>query len=883
MGDFLTIPAAAAMLGVSERTIRRAIERGDLEAARGGRSGRLQISSAALAAFRAWRSAASAGGRPWLRLLEYARDETEGHAAGSRRLPAKPARLVRLPAPLTGFVGRGPEVEAVSALLGQAEVRLLTLLGVGGVGKTRLAIRAAETVAGQFADGVVFVSLAPILESELVLPTIVQSLGLRPVLTQSPLGQLQAALLGKRLLLVLDNVEHVAAAAPAVVELLTGCDTLTVLVTSRVRLRVSGERVFSVQPLGVPRPPAAGTPDRAPSPAELTQVESVQLFVERARAARADFTLTSEQAPAIAAICTRLDGLPLAIELAAARCTVLTPVSMLARLGQRLPLLTGGPRDQPDRLRTMRDAITWSYDLLSPDEQALFRRLSVFAGGFTLDVAEVMLRPAETAGDPARGREEPAIAAVEGLVGQSLVVAMKQTITSAASAAAAEPRFTMLETIREFGQEKLAANGEEPEVRAAHAAYLLALVEAEGESPPAGKQTAWLDRMDAERDNLRAALAWVIEERDADAALRLAAALGPVWRGRGPYGEGRAWLERALALGEGPDEARLAAMIALAQLLFLQGELAQSAALGETVLAAARRRQDRSRIAQGLIIIGQAVEREGEVERAVTCYEEALALFREIGDATGEADTLNHLGTAAWERGDVDQFATLAEEALAIWRRVDNRIGVIQSLDRLSLAARVAGQLRRQAALASEIVSLTREIEDPFIIASTLWTTAAIAGERGQAALSARLFGAEAALREATGFVIDSAFAEDYRAMIKEIRANLGSARFASISAAGRTLAPAQALAEAMAAMEQLAVEAPAGAAAATAVTTYGLTPREREVLRLMVNGSSDKEIATILFVSRSTASKHVSAILEKLGAESRTAATALAYRDGLL
>lgn len=818
--------------------------------------------------------------RPHLRLLPDEPDDDDAGEAEIVALPVTPP-TIRLPRPLTGFVGRGGEVKAVAALLRRDDVRLLTLLGVGGVGKTRLAIAAAQAAASSFAGGVVFVALAAIADPALVLATISQSLGLPPVVNQSQLAQLRGALQAKRMLVVLDNFEHVAAAGPAVLELVSACSDLTVLVTSRVQLRLSGEQTYRVQPLVVPEPVRPGRADRFPITTDLSQVESVQLFVERARAARADLELSHEQLPAIGAICTRLDGLPLAIELAAARCSVLTPAGMLARLDQRLPLLGDGPRDQPDRLRTMRSAIAWSYDLLTPAEQAIFRRLSVFAGGFTLEAAGAML-PASPDGTHARANPgDRAFAAVEGLVGQSLLVDVNLAVPAQGWQMAAGPRFTMLETVREFGQEKLVEHGEEHAAHAAHAAHFLTFVD-DGDDATAAAPEARIDRLEADRDNLRAALAWVIDQRDTSAALRLAAALGPVWQARGPYAEGRAWLERALALGDGPVQPRLSAMTSLSHLLCYQGKYPRAEAVAVETVALARQHGDPASLAGGLVAVGQTVGRTGELPRAVACFEEALAIFRELGDATGEADVLNHLGIAAWEQGDVERFGTLTEEALAIWQRLAHPIGIIESLDRLSLAARMQGNLRRQAALASEIISLTRRIEDPIVIASTLWTAAAIMGERNQATLSARFFGAQEALRDSMGIILDPVFVADYNATVSEVRAALGEARFTSTWAAGRTLDPARALTEAKAAMELLAGSTTT-TSEVTAIAVYGLTPREREVLRLLVTGYSDKEIAATLFVSRLTASKHVSAILGKLGADSRTAATAVAYRDGLV
>jgi non-specific serine/threonine protein kinase len=555
---------------------------------------------------------------------------------------------------------------------------------------------------------------------------------------------------------------------------------------------------------------------------------------------------------------------------------------MLARLDQRLALLTGGPRDQPDRLRTMRNAIAWSHDLLNPAEQALFRRLSVFAGGFTLAAAEAIGRGL---GEPAAGaaRDELIFNCFEGLVSQSLVVALKPAAQEE-TAAAIEPRFTMLETVREFGREKLAAHGEEAETLAAHSAIYLALAEAGLTIATPAEENTWLDGLTRELDNVRLALSQAITRGDAGTAQRLSAALGPLWRRRGLYQEGRSWLERALALPDGPPPARTAALTTLSRLLIVLGAYALAREGSHEALTLARAAGDRVPLARALIEHGIAADRLGHLEEASGALGEALTIFQEAGSAMGIAEALDHLGTSAWQSGDVNRFAALAEESLALRQQMRDDLGIIASLDRLSLAAKERGELARQAALASEIVSMTQRVDDPLLIASTLWTAASIAGERGQALLSARLFGAEEALRQAIGFILDPAYVDHYVQVVRQIQSQLGDAAFLTHWTAGRGLTPAQALNEAMSAMELLAAPTPPPASPDTAwMAIYGLTARELEVLRLLVAGAPDKEIAARLFVARSTASKHVSSILEKLGAETRTAAAAIAFRDGLL
>ena len=762
--------------------------------------------------------------------------------------PSAPARpLSPLPTPLTQIVGREREAASVRDLLRRADVRLVTLVGAGGVGKTRLALHVAANLEQEFADGVAFVALAPISHHEQVSASIAQAVGVRELGSRPLIEAVADRLREQELLLLIDNFEHVLEAAPIVAALLTACPRLTALVTSRAGLHIDGEWCFPVPPLALP------DLTRQTSLTEVEDCEAVRLFEARAQAVQPDFAAVGATALTVAEVCRRLDALPLAIELAAARVGLLPPAAMLARLERRLPLLTGGTRDAPRRLHTMRGAIAWSYDLLAPAEQALFRRLAVFAGGFTVEAAEAVagggggegmpLAPLSAATPPERGDSHSVL--------DLLAVLLDHSLLRRLNAADGDLRFGMLETVREYGLEVLAATGEESLARRSHATYFLALAETAERELRGAEQPYWLARLETEHDNLRAALAWCLEQGEPVLGLRLAGALWRFWYVRGHFGEGRRWLERALT-APGPAGSDREAVAARARALHGAGVLAHAQAdyaratpLLEEGLALFRALGDRQGTARSLHTLGNVAACRGDYARAEALYGQSLELARELGDDAGASDAIENLGIAARDRGDLARAAALIGESLALERKLGNEQGIADALENLGITARDQGDLERAAALLEASLARYRALGDAQGIADTLDSLGSVAVARGDHASAASLFaeslawcrtlgdglglaycldgfaivaeargrpdraarlaGAAAALREATGARLPPAEAARHARHLATVRDRLGAAPFTAAWAAGTALPLEQAIMEALAMVEAVA------------------------------------------------------------------------------
>jgi predicted ATPase/DNA-binding CsgD family transcriptional regulator len=758
--------------------------------------------------------------------------------------------MISLPKPLTSFIGRERELAQARRLL--QDSYLVTLTGPGGSGKTRLCIALATEVAGDYPDGVYFVPLAPVRDPGLVASTIAQSIGLQDARDRPLMEHLVSQLRERQLLIVLDNFEHLLAGAPVVTRLLQETDAVRILVSSRSSLRVSGEQECPVPPLEVPQEQAR------PTAVSLASCESVLLFAERAASAVPEFTLDDENAPAVAEIARRLDGLPLAIELAAARVKLLTPEAILPRLEHSLGLLTGGQRDLPERQQTLRATIAWSYDLLTDGARRLLAACSVFAGGASLEVIETVC-------DAAVDIDLPVLDSLQELVDQSLLRQVR-------GPALPPGRYAMLETIREYATERLEAMPEADRARAAHAAAFLGLVEADGRPHAGLAKKEWLERVDIEHNNIRAALSWY-RRHDPPAALRLAASMAAFWSLRGHHTEGRQRLGELLGLVPDPSLARVSALNGAGWLAIDQGDYDHAADLLAESIGLSRTLGDTVGEGIATVYLGRSNMSRGRITHGAPDVARAVALVSEAGDRPAIAFAIFYSGLVAELTGQLEDAcdimircaAMAAELGLApLNARARQMLGYV----RLDL-----GQLSGARAALAEGFPVSMDVGDRWIVQIGLGGFAGLAAKTGRPRLALRLAGALEAYQDVNEFSMPVPIAAIVDRWLAPARAKAGPAA-ARWLAEGRRLSPEEAVGLALANEPDDA--RPPG-------PRQTLTRREAEVASLVARGLTNRDIAAQLFLSVRTVEVHVDHILTKLGFHTRTQLAAWAHEEGLL
>jgi predicted ATPase/DNA-binding SARP family transcriptional activator/DNA-binding CsgD family transcriptional regulator len=770
--------------------------------------------------------------------------------------PAEAGRH-NLPLARTSFVGREREMLEVKRLLSMT--RLFTLTGVGGSGKSRLAVRVAADLAGAYLDGTWLVELAALSEPELVPQAVARALKVREQPNYPLVSTLEDALRSKQMLLVLDNCEHLIGAVVGLVDALLGaCPRLRVLATSREVLDVAGEINWVVPSLSVPRPRFLLRTG------ELESYESARLFIERASHRDPSFVLTPQNAQAVAQICRRLDGIPLAIELAAARLGVLSAEQIAERLEDSLKLLTAGGRTAVPRHRTLRATLDWSYYLLAEPEKRLFRRLSVFAGGWTLEAAEAV-----GAGDGTDGGD--VLDLLSTLVHKSLVVAE--------AGAEGALRYRLLEPVRQYGLELLGVGGEAERARERHAEHYLALAETAEPELIGPDQASWLERLAIEHANLRAALSWALDpegaqpEERAESGLRLAAALGRFWYAHGPS-EGLRWLEKGLATGgTSPKSVRAKALGQAGYLAIWQGDYEEAVAMLEESLALFKKLKDKPSAATLLANLGTAAVHRGDHSRVTALRPEAEALRPELSNRRATAELLIFLGMSAMDAGDRDRAIAHFQESLTLCRELGDGRGIAVALTSLGMTELSRGDLERSAPPLEEVLRLLQGRGDKVAISYSLLGLAGVAASRGHPVRAARLWGAAEASREAAGFPLSPFTLSnyDYEGYLAAARAGLDEQSFSAAWAAGREMTPEQATDYALSEVERPPpTQVPMPEQLPANEPTETLTRREQEVALLVERGLTNRDIAKELSISEHTVATHVHKILKKLKLRSR-------------
>ena len=820
--------------------------------------------------------------------------------AGSARGAPSEALRHNLPAPTTSFVGREQEMIRVKRAL--AMTRLLTLTGAGGSGKTRLALEAARDLVGSYPDGVCLVELAPLSDAGLVAQEVSGTLGVQERPGEPLTDTLVEALAAKDMLLVIDNCEHLVEEAARLADaLLASCPRLKVLATSREHLGVSGEVVWAVPPLSLP----GDTTNEVLTADTLMRYEAVRLFSDRARLRLPDFELTQENAQSVARVCRKLDGIPLAIELATARMGALAVEQVAQRLDVSLDVLKGNARSAAPRQQTLRATLDWSYDLLAEDERAFFRRLSVFVGGWTLEAADEVC-----SGDGIE--REDVLDLLGGLVDKSLVVA--------GAGRGGTMRYGMLEPIRQYARQKLEEGGHASGLRDSHAAFYVVLAEKAEPELAGPRQEVWMERLEGEHDNMRAALSWVLERGEAESALRLVAALWRFWHTRGHASEGVGWMERAIAQSEPTaSPVRVKALEGMGWLTQLQGDFDRARANYEEMLELSQEIGDKGNAATALNSLGTvavqqgdnsrartllqenlrvieelqeegdpatalkrfyacnllgylALNEEGDYEQATALWEESLALAKEAGDTFLVGNTLANLGHPALMQGDYERAKARSEEALEVSYKLGGTSAWFASsaLINLGIAALGMGEQERATEAFERALLAGRDTGAKPRVIESLEGMAGLAGAAGRADRAARLWGAAEAAREADGIALSPGERALHEPHLDSARSRLGETAWEEALAKGRAMSLEEAADYAVIGDTGRSPN-PDPKQAIAAEPPVELTPREAEIVGLVAQGFTNRRIAERLSISERTAGNHVAKILKKLGLRSRT------------